>query len=138
MAAGRPQPYVEVAHLDARSYALKRQTQIWNSRFAFAYPALALNNRREVGLIVGVGGGDREAHASVGFLGDRLVFPLSASDTSPTRYGDFLTVRTASPDESLFSAFGYGTTTAGGNDLHYALFGRYCEVNPLAPTCAIE
>jgi hypothetical protein len=110
---------------------------IWNGSFAFAYPAFSRNSRGEIGVAIGVGGGDREAHTSVGFMGDFKVWALSNSDSSLTRYGDYLTIRRASPNEKLFSAVGYGITTALGFDPHYVLFGRFCDVNPNDPSCVI-
>ena len=86
----RPQPYVEVVHLDSQNFTLKKQLHIWNSSYAFAYPAFARNSNGEIGVAVAVGGGDREAHTSVGFMGDFQVWALSNSDSSISRYGDYL------------------------------------------------
>lgn len=134
-ANNRPQPYVEVVHIDSQSFALKEQMHIWNASYAFAYPAFARNARNEVGVAIGVGGGDREAHTSVGFMGDFTVWSLSTSDSSITRYGDYLTIRKASPNDTLFSAVGYGIKAATGFDPHYVLFGRFCDVNPKDAAC---
>jgi hypothetical protein len=136
-ANSRPQPYVEVAHIDSQNFTLKSQMHIWNAGYAFAYPAFARNSNGEIGVAIAVGGGDREAHTSVGFMGDFKVWALSNSDSSITRYGDYLTIRKASPNEKLFSAVGYGITTALGFDPHYTLFGRFCDVNPNDSSCQI-
>ncbi len=133
----RPQPYVEVVHLDSQSFSVKQQMHIWNQSYAFAYPAFSRNSNGEVGVALGVGGGDREAHTSVGFMGDFQVWAMSNSDSSITRYGDYVTIRKASPNEKLFSAVGYGIRTGIGFDPHYVLFGRFCDVNPNDPSCQI-
>jgi hypothetical protein len=135
--SGRPHPYVEVVKIDSQSFAVKQSMHIWNDKFAFAYPAFARNFNfiQEVGVAIGVGGGDREAHTSVGFMQDFLVWALSNSDSSMTRYGDYVTIRRASPDERLFSAVGYGIRAGVGFDPHYVLFGRFCHVNPSDPSC---
>jgi hypothetical protein len=133
----RPQPYVEVVHVDSQNFSVKQQMHIWNSSYAFAYPAFARNSSGEIGVAIAVGGPDREAHTSVGFMGDFLVWALSNSDSSISRYGDYLTIRKASPNEKLFSAVGYGIRTGVGFDPHYVLFGRFCDVNPNDSSCQI-
>lgn len=132
----RPQPYVEVVHLDSQNFTLKQQMHIWNPSFAFAYPAFARNAANDIGVAIAVGGGDREAHTSVGFMGDFQVWALSTSTSSISRYGDYVTVRKAHPNDKLFSAVGYGITI-GGFEPRYALFGRFCDVNPDDPSCVI-
>ncbi len=125
----RPQPYVEVVHIDSGDYSVKQPMHIWNSAFAFAYPAFARNASGEVGVSLGVGGGDREAHTSVGFMGDFQVWSLSNSDASINRYGDYSNVRRAGLAGNIFSAVGWGIVK-GVFDPHFVFFGRPCNIDP--------
>ena len=124
----RAQPYVEVVHIDSGDFSVKQQMHIWNPNFAFAYPAFARNARGEVGVSLGAGGGDREAHTSVGFMGDFQVWALSSSDSSITRYGDYMNVRRSGTNENIFSAVGYGIVKSAF-DPHFAIFGRPCDID---------
>ena len=69
-------------------------------------------------------------------LCDFVVWYLEASTLSTTRWGDYVTVRQASPQISLFAGFAYAilkdtTTTAGFRfDPYYILFGRNSIINP--------
>jgi hypothetical protein len=143
--ANFPQPHVEMVVLDRdNNFSLVQQVQIWNSGFAFAYPALATNfnpNSRlpEIGLSLETGGGGNFENHAVGFWGDFLVYLTTSSDTGTTRYGDYVTIRQNSPDPSLFAAFGYGANTVpppGSGfraDVHYILFGRPSPTPPPPP-----
>lgn len=130
-AAGRAQPYVEVVHLDSGDFSVKQQMHIWNSGYAFGYPAFTHNPRGDVAVSLGVGGPDREAHTSVGFMGDFQVWALSTSDSSGARYGDYGNVRPAGWGSNLFSAVGWGIVK-GLFDPHFVIFGRPCDVDPTA------
>lgn len=128
-AAGRAQPYVEVVHLDSGDYSVKQQMHIWNSGYAYAYPAFTRNPRNDVAVSLGVGGPDREAHTSVGFMGDFQVWALSTSDSSGSRYGDYGNVRPAGWGSNLFTAVGWGVVK-GLFDPHWVIFGRPCDIDP--------
>lgn len=133
-------PHIEMVTLDpSNSYHKDQQVQIWNSGFAFAYPALATNVcTGEVGLSLEFGGGGNYENHAVGFWGDFLVYQTTGSNVGTTRFGDYVTIRQAplGPDNAgnLFHAFGYGLESvpppgSGTNtDVHYVEFGRPASV----------
>jgi hypothetical protein len=131
-----PNANVQVVKIDSsNNYNRIDQFAIWNNDYAFAYPALATNDRGEVGIALGWGGKTFDANSAVGILGDFVVWYPEASTFSTTRWGDFVTARQASPQTSLFAGFAYAilkdTTTAGYHfDPYYILFGRNSIINP--------
>jgi hypothetical protein len=132
-----PNANVQVVSLDPTSnYKRLNQFAIWNNDYAFTYPALATNDRGEVGIALGWGGKTFYANSAVGILGDFVVWYPELSDISTARWGDYVTARQASPQTSLFAGFGYAilkdsTVTAGLRfDPFYLLFGRNSIINP--------
>jgi hypothetical protein len=132
-----PNANVQVVSLDpTQSYKRLNQFPIWNNDYAFTYPALATNDRNEVGIALGWGGKTFFANSAVGILGDFVVWYPKLSDISTTRWGDYVTARQASPQTGLFAGFGYSilkdsTASAGMRfEPFYLLFGRDSIVNP--------
>ena len=134
------QPHVEMVTVNIDNnnppnLSVQQQVQIWNSSYAFAYPALATNAcTGEVGISMeGGGNGNYENHL-VGFWGDFVAYITTHSNVGDTRYGDYVTIRqqpsTDANPGNLFSAFGYGLDsvpppgTGTQSDVHYVLFGR--------------
>jgi hypothetical protein len=114
---------------------VSNQVQIWNSDYAFAYPALATNGcTGEVGLSFEYGGNGNYQNHVVGFWGDFVAYITTGSAVGTTRFGDYVAIRpapgTAANPGNLFSAFGYGLNNvpAPGTgimpDVHYVQFGR--------------
>ena len=132
-----PNAHVQVVKIDPTSgYKRLDQFAIWNNDYAFAYPALATNDRDEVGIALGWGGKTFYANSAVGILGDFVVWYPELSDSATLRWGDYVSARQASPQTNLFAGFGYAilkdTTTAAGVrfDPFYLLFGRNSIINP--------
>ncbi|HME25829.1 MAG TPA: hypothetical protein VKI44_31600 [Acetobacteraceae bacterium] len=132
-----PNANVQVVKIDpSDNYKRIDQFSIWNNDYAFAYPALATNDQGEVGIALAWGGKTFDANSAVGILGDFVVWYPEASTFSTTRWGDYVSVRQASPQTSLFAGFAYAilkdtTTTAGFRfDPYYLLFGRNSIINP--------
>lgn len=123
-----PQPHVQWVAFDRdNNFNLITQQQIWNSNYAFAYPALSSNSNGEVGLSLEYGGGGNYENHVVGFWGDFVVYITTSSNTGVSRYGDYVTIRRSSSNPARFDAFGYGMLTSGGgaqSDTHYVVFGR--------------
>lgn len=142
---GFDQTHVEIAVLRESDFGFVRQTQVWNPMIAFAYPALASNSDGEVAMSIGFGGGAYEQNSAVGFAGDSLIYPTTASTSSFQQFGDYLTIRN-SPAETFcslsppvpgctrFSACGYGVD-AVGVDPRYTVFGRL-PCGDSAPQCS--
>ena len=132
-----PNANIQVVKIDpTNNYKRIDQFAIWNNDYAFAYPALATNDRAEVGVALAWGGKTFNANSAVGILGDFVVWYPELSDASTQRWGDYITARQASPQTGMFAGFGYAilkdaTTTAGVKfDPFYILFGRNSVVNP--------
>jgi hypothetical protein len=123
-----PQPHVQIVVLDrANNFSLVSQFQIWNANFAFAYPMLAVNDKNEVGLSLGYGGGGNYENHAVGFWGDFIVYPTTSSNVGTTRYGDYVTIRQDLSQPSRFHAFGFGLIKddkGTRTDTRYIAFGR--------------
>jgi hypothetical protein len=131
-----PHPHVQVLQIDTSNYSVTNQWQIWNPDHAFAYPCLATNTNLEIGISLGWGGNKFFANHAVGILGDFVVWYSELSDAALNRWGDFVTVRQASPKSALYAAVGYSvlknTPPATGTRFNprYVLFGRESDVGP--------
>ena len=125
---GFPQPHIEVAAVDrANNFALVSQGQLWNSAYAFAYPAFTSSNDGEVAMAFEYGGPNDWEQFAVGFWGDSTAWTLTSSNAGTTRYGDYVTIRPSSGPDHRYDAFGFGVNSDGRrtvNDTHYAVFGR--------------
>jgi len=104
------QPHVQLVKIDTSNYSKLSQEQIRNNKLAFAYPALAVNSRNEVGVAIAVGGGGSHSNFGVSIYGEPNIYlpplPPTPQITSHTRYGDYFAIRRDSPNEGIFSAFG--------------------------------
>jgi hypothetical protein len=104
--------------------------QVWNDKYAFAYPVLAVNARDEVGIMLGWGGSGDHANCAMGILGDFVVWFRDGSTRTVQRFGDYLTTRPGERNRSLFGAWGYWVTEVAGDpascEYHpfYARYGR--------------
>ena len=135
------QPHVEMVALD-NNFNVLQQVQVWNSSYAFAYPALATNAcTGEIGMSLEYGGNGNYENHVVGFWGDFLVYSTTSSTVGTTRYGDYVTIRqdpTQALNGAFFDAFGYGLNTiappGSGTqvDVRYVQFGRGggCQTPP--------
>jgi hypothetical protein len=108
--ASRPQPYVRIARIRVDSFRYDGIYDIWNSDFAFAYPALATNADGEVGVSLGWGGNQQHSNQAAGFLGDYVVYYTALSDAAISRWGDYVSIRAAGTglfEDLEFAATGY-------------------------------
>jgi hypothetical protein len=126
------QPYIRIVMIDAQSFNNVGELQVWNSSYAFAYPALAINSSTaEVAIsLMWGGGGSFYMNHAVGFLGDFVVYITTSSNvtftvdttTKPTgcddasggavkgrctRSGDYLSARRVGNAPGLFGTLGY-------------------------------
>jgi hypothetical protein len=132
---GFPQPHVQWVALDVNdNFNLISQQQVWNSKYAFAFPTFAVNSNNDIGMSLQFGGGGNYENHVVGFWGDFVAYITTSSNvgegynmtTGPQfgdHFGDFVTIRPYTPDLKRFAAFGYGMQTTG-TDTHYVLFSR--------------
>lgn len=100
---GFPNPHIQIVQIDVGSWPIVRlilQWQIWNSDFAFIYPAMYTNECADVGVAAMFGGGTSGLNPSSavgiiyseGLLTKTLYYP-ELSQTCENRNGDYLTVR---------------------------------------------
>ena len=122
------QPHVQwVAFNRSNNFSLVTQAQIWNSSYAFSYPALATNSQGEVGMSLEYGGGGNYENHVVGFWGDFVVYITTSTNVGTTRFGDYVTIRQDAANTNRFDAFGYGLRQTSGvtrSDTRYVVFGR--------------
>lgn len=148
---GRPQPYVDIAQIDANTLNTVGEYDIWNTPYAFAYPSLGASPNGDMAVTVSFGGPTDYGSSSVGYLGDYVVYYVDESTvtlTFPvgtdskgqpvlgTRYGDMFAVRPSGTRNVNFSselyAYKYVNTStptcssAAGCTFytHYVQFGR--------------
>ena len=134
--ANRPFPYVRM--LDIRdnndgTYTKTKESQIWNSTWAYQHPYLAWeNNFNEVGISLGYGGPSVDPTPLVGFVGDSTLYKVNSSNTSLERWGDYSAIRrhNAGNSTKMFSVSNYYLKSATPNVYHqYILFGRPSFLN---------
>ena len=136
-ANNRPQPYIQIARINALNLRLLNNLNIWDPDTATAYPALATNARREVGCSYCIGGGERYPGHALSLLTRRrrdIVAMQGERGPSQQRWGDYLTVRRHYPHTRLFAATGYVLkANAGEQDAtaNYTVFGRREDVEAI-------
>jgi hypothetical protein len=115
----RPFPYVRVVQLDEATKGVVREPDIWNSRYAFAYPDACPNETGEVGITVFRGGGGEFAGHVVGFWDGNAskwrlrVTRKGTNGPNDGKWGDYLTCRRHSPNAQTWVAVGF-TLQGGG------------------------
>jgi hypothetical protein len=116
----RPWPHVRVVCIDAASMGLLNEPDIWNERYALAYPALSPNGRGVTGITLFRGGGEFHPGHVVGvFDEDRGVWVLKATRSGSDgpadgKWGDYLGIAAYSDYGNTWFAGGY-TLQGGGN-----------------------
>ncbi len=76
-------PHVRVAAVEVRTWTTVSELQVWNPKYAFAYPFLDVNAKDEVGIITGWGGAQDNANTAEGILGDFVVWYHNGSEVTP-------------------------------------------------------
>jgi hypothetical protein len=130
----RPNPFVQIARINANTMTLVENINLWDPNSAVLYAGLSTNANNEVGASYTIGGGTRFPTHVVGILtGTRRQATTFASTRGPAdnKWGDYLTVRRNYPNEKLFCATGYSLLSgAGASDAtpNLTIFGRSTEV----------
>ena len=136
-----PKSHVEVAEIDISTYTKSNQGQIWNDKFAFAFPSLSTNAcTGEIGVSLAYGGGAKYPNHAVGFWGDSTFYPTTDGSVTGSSYGDYVTIRqnhTSGLHGAYFDAVGYAIqklSSAGSGspltksevsiDIRHVVFGR--------------
>jgi hypothetical protein len=128
-ANNRPNPYAQIARIDASTLQVIENIDVFDSDFAIAYPALGSNVDNEVGIAYTFGGGTGHPSPAVGFVTGAVQHVTTASgDHTPAdgQWGDYLTVRRHQPEGKLLAATGYTVKGAQrqDGDPRFVLFGR--------------
>ncbi|KAI9866995.1 MAG: hypothetical protein M1813_000393 [Trichoglossum hirsutum] len=117
---GFPNVHIQIAQINTANWPnlqLIKQWQIWNSDFAFIYPAFYTNKCGDVGLTVMFGGGSFNPSSAVGIANSdgvvsQTVYYPELSGVCEDRFGDYVTVR--SEDGFNYEGFVYGEQSTGG------------------------
>jgi hypothetical protein len=147
------QPYIRIAMIDAQAFNNVGELEVWNSSYAFAYPALNVNpSTSEVAIsLMWGGGGSFFMNHAVGFLGDFVVYITTASDVTftanpatsfgcddaskgavsgrCTRSGDYLSVRRVGTASGLFGTLGYEINLVNSSQSTDCLVSPGCRQN---------
>lgn len=133
-ANARPNPFVQIARINATTMTLIENINLWDPNSAIFYAGLSTNANNEVGASYTIGGGTRFPTHVVGILtGTRRQVTTFTSTRGPAdnKWGDYLTVRRNYPNQKLFCATGYSLQSgAGASDAtpNLTIFGRSSEV----------
>lgn len=137
----RPNPFVQIARVDATNLTLLDNINVFDPDSAIAYGGLSSNSSQEVGISYAIGGGQRFPSHMVGILtGTRRDVLVAAGARAPVdgQWGDYLTVRPVFPDRKLFAATGYtmdGSGDGSNRDAtpRFVVFGRASDAGPVPP-----
>jgi hypothetical protein len=145
----RPNPFVQIARIDASTLTLLDNINIFDSTNATAYGALAANLNGEVGISYMIGGKTMAPSHVVGILGiarhtrkDIVVATGERGpfdpDTGKGEWGDYLTCRRVFPNETLFAATGFtmkGPGDGSNTDAtpNFVVFGRAADLGAIVP-----
>jgi hypothetical protein len=141
----RKHPFIQIARINSSTFQLIDSINLHHNEVAFAYPALATNQRGEVAASYFIGGGGNAGkfptHAISLLTGVRKDVTVAASLFGPFRaqgqdrngFGDYVTVRKHSPNGNLFAATGYtlqlDPVTEPQNAVpHFVIFGRGADI----------
>jgi hypothetical protein len=146
----RPNPFVQIARIDAASLTLLDNINVFDSTNATCYGALSANADGEVGISYMIGGKTMAPSHVVGILGlpphTRKDIVVATGDRGPLdpnngkgEWGDYLTCRRVFPGEKLFAATGFtmkgpGDGTNTDATPHFVVFGRSTDAGASIPT----
>ncbi len=136
-----PYPYTRVIEIRESNRTLFRQSSIWNSKFAWAYPASARNSRGHVGGVISYGGGSLYPSTAAWIVDDldsafaplKSVAVATGTD-SPSRqaWGDYFSSSPHSRFGNTWVASAMSTRGGSGNANQiprYVHFGRSRDIN---------
>ncbi len=144
-------PYVEGVVVDEPTRAYSSRPAVWNSSFAWHYPAAAANTRGDVGLSVHGSSISQYPSFYVGIADDytrlagaawNVLFVRQGTQGPLTaRWGDYFSVQAFTPNGYAWTATGttmQGCGTAGCKETRYEVFGRARDLRaaPLAAPCS--
>ncbi|MFN2455687.1 MAG: hypothetical protein ABR577_15865 [Pyrinomonadaceae bacterium] len=133
-ANARPQPFIQIARINATNMTLVENVNLWDPNSALAYAALSTNSNNEVGASYTIGGGTRFPTHVVAILTGTPRHVTTFTGTrgpADNKWGDYLTVCRNYTNERLFCATGYTLQSGSGNSdatPNLTIFGRSSEI----------
>ncbi|MGH9875059.1 MAG: hypothetical protein ACRD9S_21600 [Pyrinomonadaceae bacterium] len=133
-ANARPQPFIQIARINATTLSLIQNVNLWDPNSGLCYAALNTNVNNEVGASYTIGGGPRFPTHTVAILTGtprHVTTFASVRGPSDNKWGDYLTVRRNYANQRLFCATGYTLKSgAGASDAtpNFTIFGRSTEL----------
>jgi hypothetical protein len=122
--SGRPLPFVKIVKVDDNTLDSTGEYHIWNSAYAFSYPALNTDPSGEVGVSVAFAGPSNYPSSTVGYLGDYVVYYVEASTLSLK----FYTVAANNTFTFVNPGDGSLISDSSGNPIVYTRYGDYFAV----------
>ena len=121
---GRSLPFVKIVEIDDTTLDSVGEYHIWNSAYAFSYPALNTDPSGSIGVSVAFAGPSNYPSTTVGYLGDFVVYFTEASTVSLK----FYTI--ASNSNFTFTLVNDGTlvSDSSGNPIVFTRYGDYFSV----------
>lgn len=122
--SGRPLPFVKIVQIDDTTLDSVGEYHIWNSAYAFSYPALATDPAGAIGVSVAFAGSANYPSSTVGYIGDFVVYYVEASTVSLQFYID------TAHGTFTFTNPGDGSITSdsSGNPIIFTRYGDYFSV----------
>ena len=133
-ANARPNPFIQIARINATTMSLIQNINLWDPNSALCYAALGTNANNEVGASYAIGGGTRFPTHVVAILTGTLRQVTTFTGTrgpSDNKWGDYMAVRQNYANQKLFCATGYTLQSgAGFSDAtpNLTVFGRSSDV----------
>ena len=133
-ANARPQPFIQIARINATTMSLIENINLWDPNSALCYCALGTNANNEVGASYMIGGGPRFPTHVVAILTGtprNVTTFTSTRGPSDNKWGDYLTARRNYANERLFCVTGYTLQSgAGTSDAtpNLTIYGRSTEI----------
>ena len=125
--SGRSRPFVKIVKVDVTSLNSVGEYHIWNSAYAFSYPALNTDPIGNIGVSVAYAGPSDYPSSTVGYLGDYVVYYVEASTVSLKFY---IYASGANKGSFTFTNPGDGSlqTDSSGNPIVFTRYGDYFSV----------
>ena len=124
---GRTKPFVKIVQVDDATLNSVGEYHIWNSAYAFSYPALNTDPSGSIGVSVAFAGPSNYPSSTVGYIGDFVVYYVEASTVSLKFY---IFATGANKGSFTFTNPGDGSlvSDSSGNPIVFTRYGDYFSV----------
>ena len=125
--SGRSRPFVKIVQVDDNTMDSVGEYHIWNSAYAFSYPALNTDPSGNIGVSVAFAGPSDYPSTTVGYIGDYVVYYVEASNVSLKFY-----IFATGPNAGSFTFTNPGDgslqSDSSGNPIAFTRYGDYFSV----------